>query len=46
MAEQNFRAIHRLADLDDVRRMNDIVAFVDEHYMEELSLDKLSTRFF
>jgi two-component system response regulator YesN len=46
MAEQNFRAIHRLADLDDARRMHDIVAFVDEHYMEELSLDKLSTRFF
>lgn len=46
MAEQKFRAIHRLADLDDARRMHDIVAFVDEHYMEELSLDKLSTRFF
>lgn len=46
MAEQNYRAIHRLADLDDARRMSDIVAFVDEHYMEELSLDKLSTRFF
>ncbi len=46
MAEQNFRAIHRLADLDEARRMSDIVAFVDEHYMDELSLDKLSTRFF
>lgn len=46
MAEQNFRAIHRLADFDDVRRMQDIVTFVEEHYMEELSLDKLSTRFF
>ncbi|MDF2647711.1 MAG: chemotaxis protein CheY [Paenibacillus sp.] len=46
MAEQNFRAIHRLADLDDAKRMHDIVAFVDEYYMEELSLDKLSTRFF
>lgn len=46
MAEQRFRAIHRLADLDDARRMHDIVAFVDEHYMEELSLDKLSNRFF
>ena len=28
------------------RRMHDIVAFVNEHYMQELSLDKLSTRFF
>ena len=46
MAEQNFRAIHRLTDLDDARRMHDIVAFVNEHYMQELSLDKLSTRFF
>ena len=46
LADQNFRAIHRLADLDEARRMNDIVAFVDEHYMNELSLDKLSTRFF
>lgn len=46
MAEQNYRAIHRLADLDDARRMQDIVTFVEEHYMEELSLDKLSTRFF
>lgn len=46
MAEQNYRAIHRLADLDDARRMQDIVTFVEEHYMEDLSLDKLSTRFF
>ncbi|OAB44659.1 helix-turn-helix domain-containing protein [Paenibacillus antarcticus] len=46
MTEQNFRAIHRLADMDDARRMHDIVAFVDEHYMDELSLDKLSNRFF
>lgn len=46
MLEQNFRAIHRLTDLEDARRMHDIVAFVDEHYTEEVSLDKLSTRFF
>lgn len=46
MADQNFKAIHRLADLDDAKRMNDIVAFVDDHYMEEMSLDKLSARFF
>ncbi|MDQ6422857.1 helix-turn-helix domain-containing protein [Paenibacillus sp. LHD-117] len=46
MVEQNFRAIHRLADLDDARRMHDIVAFVEKNYTEELSLDKLSTRFF
>jgi two-component system response regulator YesN len=46
MAEQNFRAIHRLTDLDDARRMHDIVAYVNEFYMEDLSLDKLSTRFF
>jgi two-component system response regulator YesN len=46
MAEQNFRAIHRLTDLDDAKRMNDIVTFVNEHYMDELSLDMLATRFF
>ncbi|GIP52989.1 response regulator transcription factor [Paenibacillus vini] len=46
MAEQNFRTIHRLEEVDDAGRMNDIVAFVDKYYMEELSLDKLSARFF
>lgn len=46
LAEQNFRAIHRLAELDEARRMSDIVTYVNEHYMEDLSLDKLSLRFF
>ncbi|RBW70759.1 response regulator transcription factor [Bacillus taeanensis] len=44
--DQNFRAIHRLSNLDDARRMHDIVAYVDKYYMEELSLEKLSNRFF
>jgi len=44
--EQNFRTIHRLNDLDDARRMQDIVSYVDTYYMEELSLEKLSNRFF
>jgi len=46
MAQQRFRAIHRLSDLEDAKRMFEIVAFVEEHYGEELSLDKLSSRFF
>ncbi|MDT3428697.1 two-component system response regulator YesN [Paenibacillus forsythiae] len=46
MELQNFRTIHRLSDLDDARRMNDIVAYLEEHYTEELSLDKLANRFF
>lgn len=44
--EQNFRTIHRLNDLDDAKRMQDIVSYVDTYYMEELSLEKLSNRFF
>ncbi|AKG37320.1 response regulator [Paenibacillus durus] len=46
MELQNFRTIHRLSDLDDARRMNDIVTYLEEHYTEELSLDKLANRFF
>lgn len=46
MADQSFRAIHRLTDLEDKRRMQDMVQFVGDHYMEELSLEKLSIRFF
>lgn len=46
MTEQNFRAIHRLADMDDARRMQDMIAYVEEHYMEDVSLDKLSALFF
>lgn len=44
--DQSFRSIHRLNDLDDARRMQDIVSYVDMYYMEELSLEKLSNRFF
>lgn len=44
--DQNFRSIHRLNDLDDARRMQDIVSYVDMYYMEELSLEKLANRFF
>ncbi|WP_017381062.1 response regulator [Paenisporosarcina sp. TG-14] len=43
---QNFRSIHSLNNLDDARRMQDIVSYVETYYMEELSLEKLSTRFF
>lgn len=46
MDEQNYRSIHRLNDLDDARRMQDIVAYVETYYMEELSLEKLASRFF
>ncbi len=43
---QNYRSIHRVNDLDDARRMQDIVAYVEMYYMEELSLEKLANRFF
>lgn len=46
VAAQKFRAIHRLSELEDAQRMQLILAFVEEHYMEELSLDKLANRFF
>ncbi|MBD1382401.1 response regulator [Metabacillus arenae] len=46
MDDQNYRSIHRLNDLDDARRMQDIVAYVEMYYMEELSLEKLANRFF
>lgn len=42
----HYRSIHRLDELDAARRMKDIVAYVDEYYMEELSLEKLSNLFF
>lgn len=44
--DQKFRSIHRLNNLDDARRMQDIVSYVEMYYMEELSLEKLSSRFF
>ncbi|RKL64873.1 DNA-binding response regulator [Salipaludibacillus neizhouensis] len=43
---QNFRSLHRLNDLDDARRMQDMVSYVEMYYLEELSLEKLSNRFF
>ncbi|MCS0824848.1 response regulator [Cytobacillus firmus] len=46
MEDQNFRSIHRLSDLDDARRMQDIISYVEKNYMKELSLEKLSNRFF
>ncbi|MBU7594631.1 response regulator [Metabacillus halosaccharovorans] len=46
MEGQNYRSIHRVNDLDDARRMQDIVAYVEMYYMEELSLEKLANRFF
>ncbi|WP_347553213.1 response regulator (plasmid) [Pseudalkalibacillus hwajinpoensis] len=41
-----YRSIHRLEDLNNARRMKDIVSYVDTYYMEELSLEKLSNLFF
>jgi two-component system response regulator YesN len=46
MDDQNFRSIHRLTNVDDAMRMHDIVTYVDKYYTEELSLEKLSNRFF
>lgn len=44
--DQKFRAIHRLNDLDNACRMRNIVTYVDTYYMEELTLEKLSNKFF
>lgn len=46
LEDQHFRAIHRLNDLDNACRMRNIVHYVDTYYMEELTLEKLSNRFF
>ncbi|MFC0561360.1 response regulator [Halalkalibacter alkalisediminis] len=46
MADQHFRSIHRLTNVDDAMRMHDMVAYVEKYYTEELSLEKLSNRFF
>jgi two-component system response regulator YesN len=46
LEEQNFRSIHRLDEIDAVRRMEDIVSYVKTYYMEDLSLEKLSNVFF
>ncbi|MDV2686163.1 response regulator [Alkalihalophilus lindianensis] len=46
MDDLNFKSINRLTHVDDKMRMHDIVAYVDKYYREELSLEKLSNRFF
>ncbi|MBM7586039.1 two-component system response regulator YesN [Bacillus pakistanensis] len=46
MDHHQYRSIHSLGDLDTARRMQDIVAYVDTYYMEEVSLEKLSSLFF
>lgn len=46
LEDQQFRAIHRLNDLDNACRMRNIVQYVETYYMEELNLEKLSSRFF
>ncbi|WP_299094056.1 response regulator [uncultured Metabacillus sp.] len=46
LEEQTFRSINRLNDLDEARRIKDIVSYVEKYYMDELSLEKLSNRFF
>ncbi|WP_163528523.1 response regulator [Halobacillus ihumii] len=46
MDDHQYRSIHRLEDLDIASRMKDIVSYVDNYYMEELSLEKLSKLFF
>ncbi|ARK30070.1 response regulator [Halalkalibacter krulwichiae] len=46
MDDLNFRSINRLTHVDDAMRMHDIVAYVDKYFTEEVSLEKLSNRFF
>ncbi|WP_221568877.1 response regulator [Alkalihalobacillus sp. TS-13] len=41
-----YRSNHRMDDLDTPRRIKDIVSYVNDFYMEELSLEKLSNLFF
>ncbi|WP_132005014.1 response regulator transcription factor [Mesobacillus foraminis] len=46
LEDQNFRTIHRLNDLDHACRMRNIVYYVNAYYMEDLTLEKLSGKFF
>ncbi|MBW5446496.1 response regulator [Cohnella sp. CFH 77786] len=42
----DFRTIHQLNESDDSRRMQDMIAYVNRHFTEEISLDVLARRFF
>lgn len=42
----DFRTIHQLSESDDSRRMQDMIAYVNNHFTEEVSLDIMARRFF
>jgi|SRR5690625_2373863 len=44
--ENQYRTVYQSAELDQVSRMQDIISYVDNYYMEDLSLEKLSNLFF
>ncbi len=41
-----FRTVYQSTQLDQVSQIQDIVSFVDNYYMEDISLEKLSNLFF
>ncbi|MDA6141473.1 AraC family transcriptional regulator, partial [Escherichia coli] len=41
-----YRAIRQVDELEALKRMQEIVAYVEDYYMEDISLQKLSKMFF
>ncbi|TDB52009.1 response regulator [Bacillus sp. CBEL-1] len=41
-----YRAIRQVDELEALKRMQEIVAYVEDYYMEDISLEKLSKMFF
>ncbi|MFB1097470.1 response regulator [Terribacillus sp. JSM ZJ617] len=46
LAEHRYRTIRRLEELESEQRGQDIVAYVQSYYMEDVSLERLSKLFF
>ncbi|PAE08334.1 hypothetical protein CHI12_06450 [Terribacillus saccharophilus] len=46
LAEHRYRTIRRLVELESEQRGQDIVAYVESYYMEDVSLERLSKLFF
>lgn len=44
--ENQYRTVRQSVELDQSSRMQDILSYVDNYYMEDLSLEKLSNLFF
>nr|WP_269435848.1 response regulator [Gracilibacillus suaedae] len=44
--ENQYRTVYQATHLEHVNRMQDIVSYVDNYYMEDISLEQLSNLFF